>query len=112
MRTVSHCLGHRTIWISLRENELQLRQTLIACGRQHFAVRSAPNRCKLQGGAPDVDGKVYNLEISGLVENKKPWTLDELHALPQVSQITRHIFVEGWSAIGSWQGTPLSEFLQ
>ena len=47
-----------------------------------------------------------------MVENKKPWTLDELHALPEVSQITRHICVEGWSAIGSWQGTPLSEFLQ
>ena len=32
--------------------------------------------------------------------------------MPEVSQITRHICVEGWSAIGSWQGTPLSEFLK
>jgi DMSO/TMAO reductase YedYZ molybdopterin-dependent catalytic subunit len=62
--------------------------------------------------APEVDGKTYKLEVAGLVENKKPWTLDELQALPQVSQITRHICVEGWSAIGSWQGTPLSEFLK
>src|SRR5476651_1143479 len=37
--------------------------------------------------APEVDGKTYKLEIAGLVENKKPWTLDELHALPQFSQI-------------------------
>ncbi|CAI9122234.1 molybdopterin-dependent oxidoreductase [Brytella acorum] len=27
-------------------------------------------------------------------------------------QITRHICVEGWSAIGEWSGVPLSMFLQ
>jgi len=62
--------------------------------------------------APEVDGKSYKLEVAGLVDNKKPWTLDELYKLPEVSQITRHVCVEGWSAIGSWQGTPLSEFLK
>ncbi len=62
--------------------------------------------------APAVDPATYTFEVSGLVDNKKPWTLDELHALPEVSQITRHVCVEGWSAIGSWQGTPLSEFLK
>jgi len=62
--------------------------------------------------APVVDGASYKLEIAGLVDNKKPWTLDELHALPEVSQITRHVCVEGWSAIGSWQGARLSDFLQ
>jgi len=62
--------------------------------------------------APVVDPATYKLEIAGLVENKKPWTLAELHALPEVSQITRHICVEGWSAIGSWQGAVLSDFLK
>ncbi len=62
--------------------------------------------------APEIDGKTYKLEISGLVENKKPWALDELYKLPEVSQITRHVCVEGWSAIGSWQGARLSDFLQ
>jgi DMSO/TMAO reductase YedYZ molybdopterin-dependent catalytic subunit len=61
--------------------------------------------------APEVDGKDYKFEVSGLVQNKKSWTLDELYALPQVKQITRHICVEGWSAIGSWTGTPLRDFL-
>ena len=32
--------------------------------------------------------------------------------LPQVKQVTRHICVEGWSAIGSWTGTPLRDFLK
>jgi DMSO/TMAO reductase YedYZ molybdopterin-dependent catalytic subunit len=62
--------------------------------------------------APDVDGNAYKLEVSGLVENKKSWTLPELYKLPEVKQITRHICVEGWSAIGSWSGTPLRDFLQ
>jgi DMSO/TMAO reductase YedYZ molybdopterin-dependent catalytic subunit len=59
-----------------------------------------------------VDGKEWKLEVSGLVQDKRSWTLDELHKLPEVSQITRHICVEGWSAIGSWQGTPLRDFLK
>jgi DMSO/TMAO reductase YedYZ molybdopterin-dependent catalytic subunit len=62
--------------------------------------------------APEVDGASYKFEIAGLVDNKRPWTLDELHGLPEVSQITRHVCVEGWSAIGSWQGARLSDFLQ
>src|SRR5271169_5067339 len=65
-----------------------------------------------QDEAPEVDGETYELEIGGLVDNKKPWTLSELYKLPEVSQITRHICVEGWSAIGSWQGVRLSDFLQ
>ncbi|MEI6723233.1 MAG: molybdopterin-dependent oxidoreductase, partial [Betaproteobacteria bacterium] len=42
---------------------------------------------------------------------KKPWTLPDLYALPQVSQVTRHICVEGWSAIGKWSGVRFSDFL-
>jgi len=62
--------------------------------------------------APDVDAADYKFEVTGLVDNKKSWTLDELYKLPQVKQITRHICVEGWSAIGSWTGTPLRDFLK
>ena len=62
--------------------------------------------------APEVDGKAWKLEVRGLVDNTKSWTLDELYKLPQVKQVTRHICVEGWSAIGSWTGTPLRDFLK
>ncbi len=62
--------------------------------------------------APEVDGKDFKLEIGGLVDNTRSWTLEELYALPQEKQITRHICVEGWSAIGSWTGVRLSEFLR
>lgn len=62
--------------------------------------------------APNIDGKDWKLEVSGLVDSKKSWTLAELSKLPEVTQITRHICVEGWSAIGSWSGTPLRDFLK
>lgn len=62
--------------------------------------------------APEIDATDYRLELAGLIRDRKPWTLPELYALPQVSQVTRHICVEGWSAIGKWSGTPFRIFLE
>jgi DMSO/TMAO reductase YedYZ molybdopterin-dependent catalytic subunit len=62
--------------------------------------------------APEVDAADFKLALGGLIDNKAPWTLDELYALPQETQITRHVCVEGWSAIGKWTGVRLAEFLR
>lgn len=62
--------------------------------------------------APTIDASDYRLEITGLVTDKRPWTLAELHSMAQVSQVTRHICVEGWSAIGKWGGVPFALFLK
>jgi len=59
-----------------------------------------------------VDPEAYRLQVGGRVREKRAWTLRELAELPQVSQTTRHICVEGWSAIGQWSGVRFSEFLQ
>jgi len=61
---------------------------------------------------PHVDGNDFRLKVSGLVRNRQDWTLSDLYALPRAEQITRHICVEGWSAIGRWGGTPFAEFLK
>ena len=61
---------------------------------------------------PDVDEDDYQLELSGLIRERKSWTLPELYALPQTSQITRHVCVEGWSAIGKWGGVTFRTFLE
>ncbi|MBN3571392.1 molybdopterin-dependent oxidoreductase [Burkholderia cenocepacia] len=60
---------------------------------------------------PDVDARTYHLELGGLVKGKRIWMLGELRALPQESQVTRHICIEGWSAIGKWGGVRFSDFL-
>jgi DMSO/TMAO reductase YedYZ molybdopterin-dependent catalytic subunit len=62
--------------------------------------------------APEIDGDDYALEVAGLVTDKQSWTLARLRTLPQESQITRHICIEGWSAIGQWSGVPLRSFLE
>jgi DMSO/TMAO reductase YedYZ molybdopterin-dependent catalytic subunit len=61
---------------------------------------------------PEVDGDDYKLELAGLIRERKPWTLAELYALPQTSQVTRHVCVEGWSAIGKWGGVTFRTFLE
>lgn len=58
-----------------------------------------------------IDGNAWRLEVSGLASERRSWTLSELAALPQTSQITRHICIEGWSAIGKWGGVPFRDFL-
>jgi DMSO/TMAO reductase YedYZ molybdopterin-dependent catalytic subunit len=58
-----------------------------------------------------VDGDSFRLEVTGLVADKHPWSLTELRALPRTEQVTRHICVEGWSAIGKWGGVTFSDFL-
>ena len=53
----------------------------------------------------------YALEVTGLVSKPRRFSLAELRALPSRTQITRHDCVEGWSAIGKWQGARLSAVL-
>ncbi|QWA13250.1 molybdopterin-dependent oxidoreductase [Sodalis ligni] len=65
-----------------------------------------------EDNVPEVDIATWQLDVSGLVTDKRPWTMQKLRALPQQSQITRLICIEGWSAIGQWSGVPLRTFLQ
>ncbi|MBV8211216.1 MAG: molybdopterin-dependent oxidoreductase [Burkholderiaceae bacterium] len=61
---------------------------------------------------PEVDEESFRLQVGGRVRQPGSWTLEQLASLPQQEQITRHICVEGWSAIGRWGGVPFSVFLQ
>ncbi|MET1757049.1 molybdopterin-dependent oxidoreductase [Novosphingobium sp. RD2P27] len=54
----------------------------------------------------------WALRVDGLVARPLDLPLNALRAMPQRSQITRHDCVEGWSAIGQWQGPRLSDLLQ
>jgi DMSO/TMAO reductase YedYZ molybdopterin-dependent catalytic subunit len=54
----------------------------------------------------------WRLRVDGLVAKPLEFSLADLRNLPQRTQITRHDCVEGWSAIGKWQGVPLSIVLE
>jgi DMSO/TMAO reductase YedYZ molybdopterin-dependent catalytic subunit len=53
----------------------------------------------------------YRLAVSGLVERPMKFSLADLRALPDRTQVTRHDCVEGWSAIAKWKGAKLSAIL-
>ena len=54
----------------------------------------------------------YRLIVDGAVEHPQAFTLAQLGRMPQQTQITRHDCVEGWSAIGKWEGVPLGALLE
>ncbi|MDE2597802.1 MAG: molybdopterin-dependent oxidoreductase [Sphingomonadales bacterium] len=53
----------------------------------------------------------WALVVDGLVKRPLVLPLAALKAMPQRRQITRHDCVEGWSAIGQWQGPQLAQVL-
>jgi DMSO/TMAO reductase YedYZ molybdopterin-dependent catalytic subunit len=54
----------------------------------------------------------WRLEVGGLVDRPLRLSLSDIGAFPQRAQITRHDCVEGWSAIGKWQGPMLGNVLK
>lgn len=54
----------------------------------------------------------WRLVVDGLVARPLRLSLSDLGAFPQRAQITRHDCVEGWSAIGKWQGPVLGDILK
>ncbi|MEM9500398.1 MAG: molybdopterin-dependent oxidoreductase [Pseudomonadota bacterium] len=94
-------------------------------GRQRLAPEYAP-----EDRSPDVKGNGsvtvetpdyqraltegfanWKLAVTGFVETPLELSMDELRALPQRTQITRHDCVEGWSAIAEWKGPQLGQIL-
>lgn len=54
---------------------------------------------------PDED---WSLDVGGLVRKPGQFTLEMLQALPRITYTVKHHCVEGWTAIGTWTGVPLS----
>ena len=59
-----------------------------------------------------VDAANWKLELSGQIEDKRPWTVRQIYDLPEQEIIVRHICVEGWDYVGQWSGVNLRQFLQ
>ncbi len=59
-----------------------------------------------------VDVSNWKLELGGLIEDKRPWTIGQIYELPEQEIIVRHICVEGWDYIGQWSGINLGQFLR
>ncbi len=51
----------------------------------------------------------WTLEIGGMVDRPFKLTLDQLVALPRISERVNHYCVEGWTAVEQWTGVRVSE---
>jgi DMSO/TMAO reductase YedYZ molybdopterin-dependent catalytic subunit len=54
----------------------------------------------------------YRLIVDGAVNRPQAFSLARLRAMSQMSEITRHDCVDGWSAIAQWSGVRLSDVLE
>lgn len=55
--------------------------------------------------------KDWRLKVGGMVEHELEFSLDELQTMPKKEQITKHICIQGWSAIGEWGGVHMGEII-
>ncbi len=58
------------------------------------------------------DQAAWRLRVDGLVAQPLELSLDDLRQLPRVSYTVKHHCVEGWSAIASWHGAPVSAIVE
>ncbi|HVH66256.1 MAG TPA: molybdopterin-dependent oxidoreductase [Gemmatimonadales bacterium] len=56
--------------------------------------------------------EAWRLRVDGLVAEPLTLSLDDLIRLPRVSYTVKHHCVEGWSAIASWHGVPVSAIVE
>jgi len=50
----------------------------------------------------------WRLRVDGLVRRPLSLALEDLHAMPRTSYTVKHHCVEGWSAVATWHGVPVS----
>jgi len=54
----------------------------------------------------------WRLRVDGLVRQPLELSLDELTRMPRVTYTVKHHCVEGWSAIATWHGVPVSAMVE
>jgi DMSO/TMAO reductase YedYZ molybdopterin-dependent catalytic subunit len=74
---------------------------------QHFPAYSITyNRTKTFPSPGNLE--TWALEVGGLVRNPMRLTREALEALPSVTYTVKHHCVEGWTAVATWTGVPVS----
>jgi DMSO/TMAO reductase YedYZ molybdopterin-dependent catalytic subunit/thiosulfate reductase cytochrome b subunit len=58
------------------------------------------------------DFRDFRLSVSGLVEEPKQFSLEQLRALAPQTQVTRHVCIQGWTQVVVWGGLPLRALLE
>lgn len=49
----------------------------------------------------------WKLEVKGLVEHSLELSMADIRSMPQKTQVTEHVCIQGWSGFAEWSGVPL-----
>jgi DMSO/TMAO reductase YedYZ molybdopterin-dependent catalytic subunit len=79
---------------------------------QRTPERSFPAYARTRGYPRLEDPAAWALQVGGLVRNPLRLTLEMLQVMPRVTYTVKHHCVEGWTAIGTWTGVPVSVILE
>src|SRR5690606_524745 len=72
-----------------------------------FRVNGYPPETEEYHKLHQADFKNWRLKVTGMVKQELSLSLDDLKALPSTSQITKHVCIQGWTAVAKWQGVPM-----
>ena len=59
-----------------------------------------------------VNPSAWRLRVDGLVRQPLELSVDDLMRMPPMSYTVKHTCVEGWSAIATWHGVPVSAIME
>lgn len=77
-----------------------------------FRVNGYPPKTEEYKKLKENDFKDWKLKIYGLVENPQELSMDKIKEFRKQEQITKHICIQGWTAVAKWGGVRMSEVLE
>lgn len=102
-----------TPFIRLAFGRLESRQKYTKADiSSFFRVNGYPPKTHEYAQLRDNGFKDWRLSVSGLVEEPLELSLDQIRELPKKEQITKHICIQGWSAVGQWGGVHMNEIIK
>ena len=54
----------------------------------------------------------WRLQVLGLVEKPLEFSISDLYNMRKQTQITEHYCIQGWTAIGEWEGVPMKYIIE
>lgn len=78
---------------------------------EFFRVNGYPPETDDYHGLAEQAFQDWRLQIGGEVAKPASLSLDELHAMPYHEQITKHVCIQGWTAVAQWGGVHMRDIV-
>jgi DMSO/TMAO reductase YedYZ molybdopterin-dependent catalytic subunit len=92
-------------WLTLHANlRMRFRRDQIF---PYHAINGYPTTAEEYARLRDDGFRSWRLEVCGLVERPRSFTLDDLKVMEKTEQTVRHNCIQGWTGIAEWGGIPL-----